>query len=80
MILCVLKSLKDNELSSSDTFLSVNDYKIVRAAVEMAVQIGIFPGLIPGIGAGLSKFSAKAEKLEEEKLTELQVFNDLHAN
>lgn len=65
--------MKNSELSQSDTFLSVNQQKTVKAAIEIVVSIGILPCLFPGIGAGIYKLCPRARELDVEKLTDLQV-------
>ncbi|XP_043276359.1 transport and Golgi organization protein 6 homolog [Venturia canescens] len=76
-VLYVLKSLKNSELAQSDTFLSVNQQKTVKAAIEIVVSIGILPCLFPGIGAGIYKLCPRAKELDDEKLTDLQKYERL---
>lgn len=77
IVLFILKSLKRTDLSKSDTLLSVNQQKTVKAAVEIATSIGILASLLPGIGPGMSVLCPRAVELTGEKLTDLQVLRNL---
>ncbi|XP_008553458.1 transport and Golgi organization protein 6 homolog [Microplitis demolitor] len=76
-ILRVIEILNRQVLSKSETYMSVNEYRGVKIAIEMSISLGIIPCLLPGIGLGLSKLSRNAIKLTPESLTDLQKYDRL---
>ncbi|CAD6227680.1 GSCOCG00001360001-RA-CDS [Cotesia congregata] len=76
-ILCILRTLNTEVLSKSKTYMSVREYRGVKAAIEMSISLGILPCLLPGIGVGLTKLSRNAPKLPPESLTSCQKYERL---
>ncbi|KAG8042660.1 hypothetical protein G9C98_005294 [Cotesia typhae] len=76
-ILCILRTLNTEVLSKSKTYMSVSEYRGVKAAIEMSISLGILPCLLSGIGVGLTKLSRNAPKLPPESLTSSQKYERL---
>ncbi|XP_063984187.1 transport and Golgi organization protein 6 homolog [Diachasmimorpha longicaudata] len=75
-ILHVLEDLQMNVLSKSETFMSVNEYRCVKIAIEQVISLGVFPGLIPGISKELRALYPSVLDLQED-LTDLGKYSRL---
>ncbi|KAK0179344.1 hypothetical protein PV327_005103 [Microctonus hyperodae] len=76
-IIHVLYRLERDVLSASETFMSVNEHRVVKVAIELIIAIGIIPCLLPGIGASINKLCSNAANLPQESLTATQKYNRL---
>ncbi|XP_015108540.1 uncharacterized protein LOC107035575 [Diachasma alloeum] len=75
-ILHVLEDLHRNVLSKSETFMSVNEYRCVKTAIEHTISIGIFPCLIPDISRELRVLYPSVLSIQED-LNDLVKYNRL---
>ncbi|XP_011314137.1 transport and Golgi organization protein 6 homolog [Fopius arisanus] len=65
-ILHVLEGLYKDVLSKSETFMSVNEYRCVKTAIEHVISTGIFPCLIPDISRELKTLYPPALNIQEK--------------
>lgn len=72
-ILYVLTELNKNVLSTSNTFMSINEYRNVKMAIEIVISIGIIPCLLPAICQSL----CSTDESSNAKLTVLEKYNCL---
>ncbi|XP_043522730.1 uncharacterized protein LOC122535335 isoform X2 [Frieseomelitta varia] len=76
-IVHVLQNIKINNSANDESLYSVQQFRTLKASVELITAIGIISCLLPGVGVDMAKTCPKALLICKEELTDLQRYKRL---